>query len=308
MKKLELNHFGIATSRYGEDSHTKLNNTGIGEQNETNIVRPYQRVQFDAHRIDTVFSITFTTVDGVGTRTQGLYKIRGDSIMKEINNPFQFHAIKMTRGLKYGSEYWESYAPKLRRDVCFFSDLEYDHWVLIETDSIIRIYCEQPYKIPYIYNGSLTETVVDMWYLKDGINTFIEVKYFDVLEAENEEGQRARRQIKAQQTWCEENGFHHKVITEKQIRQNPLLLSNKKKILSLIKSGCINEERLRHILDILAENRSFFEINQVIPELKPSEIQLACAWLIYYGKVIHNLDKHPYGNNTQVKIKCPEEN
>ncbi|MDQ0914661.1 hypothetical protein [Paenibacillus sp. V4I5] len=64
LKKIELKHFGIASSRYGEDAHKKSNNTGISEQNEPNIVRPYQRVQFDAHRIDAVFSISFTTVDG----------------------------------------------------------------------------------------------------------------------------------------------------------------------------------------------------------------------------------------------------
>ncbi|NOU96209.1 hypothetical protein GC093_23715 [Paenibacillus sp. LMG 31456] len=64
LKKLELKHFGIAASRYGEDAYKKSNNTGIGAQNELNIVRPYQRVQFDAHRLDAVFSIKFTTVEG----------------------------------------------------------------------------------------------------------------------------------------------------------------------------------------------------------------------------------------------------
>ncbi|MDQ0914660.1 TnsA endonuclease N-terminal domain-containing protein [Paenibacillus sp. V4I5] len=223
---------------------------------------------------------------------------------------FQFQPIKMTRGLKYGSEYWESYAPKLNRDVCFFSNLEYDHWVTVETEPTISNYCEQAFKIPYIHDRLLTKTVVDMWYTKNGINTFVEVKYFDVLEAENEEGERARRQIKAQQEWCKENGFHHEVMTEKQIRQNPLLLSNKKKILSLIKSRCIciSEDRLKLISEILKEECSFFEINQVFPELRPNDIQLACAWLIYNGKLTHNLDKHPYGNNTMVKIKCLEEN
>jgi hypothetical protein len=188
-----------------------------------------------------------------------------------------------------------------------FASLEYDHWVLVETDPDIRNYCEQAYKIPYVHNRSLTETVVDMWYA-NGSNTFVEVKYFDVLEADNEEGERARRQISAQQKWCEENGFHHEVVTERQIRQNPLLLSNKKKILSLVKAGFVVEDHLNKILGFLKEKRSFFEINQEYPEIRPYEIQHLIAWLIYEGKLTHNMNLYPFGSKTEVKIKCPEEN
>lgn len=40
-----------------------------------------------------------------------------------------YSPINIKRSSKFGNHYWESYSPKLKRN-----DLEYDFWVLVETD------------------------------------------------------------------------------------------------------------------------------------------------------------------------------
>ncbi|MBP1991190.1 hypothetical protein [Paenibacillus eucommiae] len=64
LKKVRDTHFGKASERYGTDSAQKAQNSGIGEQNEPQIIRPYQIVQFDGHRIDAVFAIKLQTLAG----------------------------------------------------------------------------------------------------------------------------------------------------------------------------------------------------------------------------------------------------
>lgn len=62
--KLREKNFGKASKRYGPDAANKAKNSGTFEQNEPQIIRPYSRIQFDAHRIDAVFAIQIRTLAG----------------------------------------------------------------------------------------------------------------------------------------------------------------------------------------------------------------------------------------------------
>ncbi|MGE6593667.1 hypothetical protein ACQKFU_29890 [Bacillus mycoides] len=64
LKKLHYEFFSKASQRFGKPSFRTASNTGIGEKNTHSITEPFQRVQFDAHRIDAIISITFTTLEG----------------------------------------------------------------------------------------------------------------------------------------------------------------------------------------------------------------------------------------------------
>ncbi|MDQ8739162.1 hypothetical protein [Paenibacillus sp. LHD-38] len=61
---LRNKHFGKASARYGKDAEQKAKNSGIGEQNHPETITPYQKVQFDGHRLDGIFVIKFTTPEG----------------------------------------------------------------------------------------------------------------------------------------------------------------------------------------------------------------------------------------------------
>lgn len=64
LKKIESEFIAEASKRRGEDVHRHLNSTGVGFETNVSISRPFQRVQFDGHRIDTILSITFNTPEG----------------------------------------------------------------------------------------------------------------------------------------------------------------------------------------------------------------------------------------------------
>jgi hypothetical protein len=63
--------------------------------------------------------------------------------------------LLMKRGSKYGSNYWEVYSPKVKRIIRLFSDLEYDHWVLVENNPSVTSFCEQPLRIACNLSGEL---------------------------------------------------------------------------------------------------------------------------------------------------------
>ncbi|WP_052703050.1 hypothetical protein [Paenibacillus beijingensis] len=64
VKRLELRHFSEGVKRHGEQATSYAKSTGIGEQNHPIIIRPFERVQFDGHRIDAMIAIVFNTPEG----------------------------------------------------------------------------------------------------------------------------------------------------------------------------------------------------------------------------------------------------
>lgn len=62
--KLQQKHFSRGAGRFSQDAANHANKTGIGFKSHTSI-RPFQRVQFDGHRMDVLISIKFTTPDGL---------------------------------------------------------------------------------------------------------------------------------------------------------------------------------------------------------------------------------------------------
>ncbi|MGM0883099.1 MAG: hypothetical protein ACQEXQ_18935 [Bacillota bacterium] len=64
LEHLRDTHFGKSSSRYGHDAEQKAKNSGIGQQNYPRTITPYQKVEFDGHRIDGTFVITIKTLEG----------------------------------------------------------------------------------------------------------------------------------------------------------------------------------------------------------------------------------------------------
>ncbi|CAM2777569.1 hypothetical protein PASE110613_00180 [Paenibacillus sediminis] len=66
-----------------------------------------------------------------------------------------FTPIPLSKSEKCGIGYWEGFSPKLRRDITLLGDLEYDHWLFVETNPSISNYCERPTLIKAITNGKV---------------------------------------------------------------------------------------------------------------------------------------------------------
>lgn len=64
IEKLRNEHISKTAKRHGEDAARRARSTGIGELNNPIKFVPFQRVQFDGHRIDAIFTITWITPEG----------------------------------------------------------------------------------------------------------------------------------------------------------------------------------------------------------------------------------------------------
>ncbi|WHZ60078.1 TnsA endonuclease N-terminal domain-containing protein [Metabacillus hrfriensis] len=145
--------------------------------------------------------------------------------------------IEMKRSTKFGNNYWTGYSPKVKRTTRFFSDLEYEHWLLVECDPKIIAFCEQPsLKAEYEWEGQLRHSVFDMWVLyKGGEEEFREIKYTSHLEEEHPHYHQTQKQLNIQKNWCHANKFMHSIQTDNQIRKNLIHLDNCKILVSFMR-------------------------------------------------------------------------
>lgn len=142
---------------------------------------------------------------------------------------------KIWKSKHYGNNRWFTESPKLKRLIHLYSDLEFDNWILIETNPHVDVFCEQP------INSSLDKQdfVFDMWVKwKNERHTFLEIKYANKIDpTSNKFDPKALNSIQRKIDWCQKNGFEFQVITELQIRHNQTYLENMKRIVGFLKTG-----------------------------------------------------------------------
>lgn len=193
--------------------------------------------------------------------------------------------VKMKRSMKYGNNYWETYSPKINRNVKFFSDLEYDNWLHIETNPNIINFCEQPLKIEIYFEGKLVTSVFDMWVLyKDNTEEFMEVKYASELEGTSLKSLRSIRQTTIQSQWCLKNNYKYSIRTDKELRKSLGYLNNLKQIIGQVK-GMPNPNKYDLSIIINQVSNGPISIDTLISLTNFSMayvIQMIC-WLLYKG-------------------------
>lgn len=64
LKSLSKNNYYQYTRRFGDGPSQRLKSTGIGQQNSICITRPFQRVEFDGHKIDAEITLDIKTPEG----------------------------------------------------------------------------------------------------------------------------------------------------------------------------------------------------------------------------------------------------
>ena len=132
----------------------------------------------------------------------------------------------MPRGTHYGSDYWIIYSKKLQRQVHLYSMLEHANFIVLEMDSHVEYFCEQPLKITD-YNASKQQSVFDFWvYFTNGTYEFQEIKYSSELEEKTESALRSQKQIAFQNNWCKEQNHAYRVVTEKDLYKSEYYINN----------------------------------------------------------------------------------
>nr|WP_082703973.1 TnsA endonuclease N-terminal domain-containing protein [Paenibacillus sp. CFBP 13594] len=220
----------------------------------------------------------------------------------EKNQGIKYHPIKILRSKKYGNNYWTSRGNKVnKRNIELYSDLEFDHWLTVETNPDVLTYCEQPLKISYVLKGQLRTSIFDMWTLnQDGKETFVEVKYEKELTSNHPKYDRTKRQIEAQQEWCRLNHKAYEVRTEKTIRRGRHSIENRKSIVTAV----LNSEMPACISDVLARitvrNKKIQEIIKEISCFKAEDVNLALKWLYYTGNLTVDIENQIWGSQMEV--------
>lgn len=64
IKEIDNKYDSESVKRNGDDVARYYNATGINSISNTEIIRPFERVEFDGHKIDAIFSITYKTLEG----------------------------------------------------------------------------------------------------------------------------------------------------------------------------------------------------------------------------------------------------
>lgn len=207
---------------------------------------------------------------------------------------------------RYGNNRWVVFSPKLKRIVILYSDLEYDHWVLVEATPEIKIFCEQPRRVRVQLPSGPVTTIIDMWVLWETQDEeYREIKYRDQVEKATPDS-RIFRQIRAQEKWCEIDRSKHTVMDERVIRANPIFLSNWKFILSSL--ACTQDVNLSsHIENVRSMlmssgGRALREIENSFHTVDRSLIRAAIFTLLHQGWLKAPLDVQLLNSSTQVEV------
>lgn len=215
----------------------------------------------------------------------------------------------MPRGSHYGSDYWIAYSYKLKRKVHFYSMLEYANFIILEMDSKVEYFCEQPLRITDKTSLSKRSSVFDFWvqYI-DGLNEFQEVKYSSELISSSESALRSKNQIEFQKNWCIANGYNYKVVTDENIYNGQFCFQNLKLLQShLLRYNYSDKSSICSFYKILTERPlSYGEIKSINLFPKNHELSIL-AYQYFLGNIEINLKDRPLDNYTEVKI-CETKN
>lgn len=99
-----------------------------------------------------------------------------------------------------------AFSRRLNREVRLYNSLQYDHWVLTESNILVMNYCERPLKIKVSVAGKVVETVFDMWIKSESEEKFVFIRYSYEIDPDNKRSsEQAIEKMYAQKIWCAEN-------------------------------------------------------------------------------------------------------
>lgn len=213
--------------------------------------------------------------------------------------------LSMPRGSHFGSNYWETYSSKMQRKACFFSNLEYENFLLLEINPKVKAICEQPLAIEVIIDGKCKKSVFDMWVkYSDDTEEMQEVKYSASLEGDSEEAIRNREQIRKQLLWCNENNIPHIVRTEFDIHIGQYTISNASFIASRVRRYAFSKNIQEYVHMLRGYMQAYIktDINTLINAgILPlgNELNFLC-YAHYIGVIELDIHNRPIDNKSEV--------
>lgn len=214
--------------------------------------------------------------------------------------------ISMPRGTHYGNNYHIMPSRKLSRNVCAYSNLEYENLLCLEMNPEVEFYCEQPVEVSVMADGESHKTTFDVYvYYRSGNEEMQEVKYYDELHSDSEKGLRDQKQIKVQKIWCESNQIDHLIQTDREIEKGEFTIRNIAWLAAKARRVCVTDkEACRYILSYLTKH-DFVTIGMLYEAgmLRRSNGLDVLADLAYRGKIrFTKLDSEVISNASEVTL------
>ena len=202
---------------------------------------------------------------------------------------------------RHGTNLWNVYSHRLKREVFLYTDLEYDHWVLVESSWVIPWYCEQYPKVALKINGNRVSTIYDMLIChSDKTLELREVKY--LLDCSNNINDRTRVQLYAQKSWAKKVGLSYSIMTEVEIRSNPIYLANWRKILGYLSQK--EDEEFQHKIIKYISMVDSCDIRDICNyfDLEKQTVISNIFFLLHKGFLTARLDTEILSPNIKIEI------
>jgi len=181
----------------------------------------------------------------------------------ENSSSFLAHANPKV-GMAGRGTHWEFYSPRLKRRVVASSSYEYDHYVTLEMDPAVKTWVPQV-EATAVVEGHECKRVIDAtvtyW---NGLMEAHEVKPEAQAQAEH-----TLRQLQFLAEWSKANGSVAKLVTEVQIRSEPVLLMSYHSMLPWAReSHSIDEALARVVVGMVVGRKSPISIEEAADELR----------------------------------------
>lgn len=210
---------------------------------------------------------------------------------------------KFSATRSYGNNRYIVYSPKLGREVILYSNLEYYCFLILEFDSNVSFYCEQPdLHIARFINQKSKKSVVD--FIKEDKNgiTIIECKHGSDLEKT-----KVIEQIQVQKEWAILKQYSYEIFTEKTIQDKQTMLANFKKLHTALLQYSIDEQATKNGVIILLKELGTLSIKKLIaccPNTSEKNILPILSFLYHTGKISIEITKSEL--NLETEVSCCE--
>lgn len=202
-----------------------------------------------------------------------------------------YQPLPIKRNDNFRSNYWEGYSPKLKRDVCYLGQLNYEYWLFLELYPTVISFCERPTTIKGIINNKLNTLTPNFWVkYADGTDSFVVITEKDNIRYQLVEN------------WCQTNNYKFESITKEDIRRNQLIINNSQKLLPYLHRARPLDIDIHLVKKAITTDRKSIKI--IIHELKnsisPQRIKEALYYLIFEKKIASDVYQKPLSLASEV--------
>lgn len=199
-------------------------------------------------------------------------------------------------------------SPKMGRRMKFYSELEYQHGLLMESTPEVLQYCEQPYSI----NLKGRTYVFDCWIRwANGKQELREIKPSGKL-VPTEDGRRVPARWVDIEFWCTENSFLSNFVTECDLKPNAARIRNWQRMLPfvLITVNAPDPTLESSVLQFVAASprSTIGQVCKALARGNHTPVTAIITHLLHRGRLMADLDKHRFAPDLQLTVSLSHAN